>query len=390
MVNALERDNFYQFGYEKFGPFLMGFTEWLHTSAENDGVEKLFFFSRDGFVMQKAFQKLQGISKCTIADSYAYFSRKSLRTALLWTCKDYKESLKYLSVSRYISIAAILDYYGFDDEERCDISKDMNLDLTQEVSYDSLVENSDIQAVYQVLQKDIHDKSSLHYEYLREYVLQLDMCGKFGIVDIGWYGNMQLYLEEFFNLADISVEMYGYYVGICPRAVTDMKLRGYLYSPENLKLRKRTLCFFGVWERLFQSKEGSTIGYERRDGQIVPLLDLYEYEDCLHISSTIDSLQLGAFDYVNTHRQNSLSFSDAVTPLLRFGAFPTGNEVEMFQDFYNVDGNRIYYLPQKRLHQYTMGEFLHALSNSVWKPGFMKAAFRLPLPYYWVYAWMRR
>ena len=76
--------------------------------------------------------------------------------------------------------------------------------------------------------------------------------------------------------------------------------------------------------------------------------------------------------------------------LIQFGKTPDLRRLALFRSFYNTDGTRVYYLPQKNIFRYKPGEFAHALSNSPWKTGFMRAAFRLPFPYYLIYDWLKK
>lgn len=39
-------------------------------------------------------------------------------------------------------------------------------------------------------------------------------------------------------------------------------------------------------------------------------------------------------------------------------------------------------MSQKKLVQYKPRELMHALSNSVWKTGFLKSVFKIPFPYF--------
>ena len=45
--------SYYQFGWNCFGPFLLGFTKWLDLKLKNDKITKIYFFSRDGYWMAR-------------------------------------------------------------------------------------------------------------------------------------------------------------------------------------------------------------------------------------------------------------------------------------------------------------------------------------------------
>ena len=77
-------------------------------------------------------------------------------------------------------------------------------------------------------------------------------------------------------------------------------------------------------------------------------------------------------------------------PLLRFGRKPSLADTKLFSFFYNTDGSKAYYTSQKPLYRYRPKELIRALSDSPWKTGFMKSAFKVPLPYYTVYRLMKK
>lgn len=64
---------YYKFGKEYFGPFLLGFTKWLDKNIRNTKVNKIFFFSRDGYMMKKAFDEISELSN---QSTYVYFREK--------------------------------------------------------------------------------------------------------------------------------------------------------------------------------------------------------------------------------------------------------------------------------------------------------------------------
>lgn len=81
----------YQIGYEVFGPLLYGYTCWLINKLEENRIKKVFFFSRDGYIMQKAFN----ILKPDFKNSYFYASRRSIVTALLQCDNKLEEMIRH-------------------------------------------------------------------------------------------------------------------------------------------------------------------------------------------------------------------------------------------------------------------------------------------------------
>ena len=387
-----ERSEYYNFGFEYFGPFLYGFTTWLSRRLNEEKLQNVFFFSRDGYMMQKAFELLQPDFPKT---KYVYFSRKSLRQSLLWKCGTFEESLKYLTYENFISVGRLLDYYGFSEAERGQIAALHSLDLTEDLPWSTLSENDTARAVYELVKDRMAEKSREQYSLLSDYLTQIDMRGEVAIVDIGWIGSMQYALEEFARESGLSLNIHGFYVGMSPENPITGSAEGYLYNKGDLTLRKSLLCFFGGLEKLFQSLEGSTDGYEREHGKVIPVTAAYEYADDTRVQEFIREWQQGALDFVAAMKDNRKAarvadFRDWAMPLVEFGKNPPLWGVELFSFFYNVDGTKQYFVAQKPLWKYKPRELVHDLSNSVWKTGFMKSVMRVPGPYYKIYDLLRK
>ena len=385
-MNAKE---YYSFGQNVFGPFLYGFVRWLKKELTDRGYQKVFFFSRDGYMMQKAFDI---INDTDIVTKYVYFSRKCLRQPLLYTCDGFEDSLRYLSWERYISIGKLLEYYGFDASERKQLAETGRFSLDTAMPYDEVKSDQLAQRLYEDNKDEINRRSREQDELLLEYTGQVGMRDKYAIVDIGWHGNMQYYLEQFMRNHDFAVDFEGFYIGILPAVTLATGVHGYVYDTDNPKPYKKMLCFFGVSEKLLQGFEGSTAGYSRKDGEVVPKLMEYEYEGDEQVINAIESWQAGSLEYVKKAKEACELIPDKqlTKPLMKFGMKPKIKDSQLFSFFYNIDGTKVYYTAQKSLLRYRVKELKRALADSPWKTGFMKSAFKLPLPYYWVYRVLKK
>ncbi len=382
-------DDYYRFGWEKFGPFLYGYIRWLRRSIKDSSVDQVFFLARDGFMMKQAFQLIDGDQ---IRCEYMYVSRKSLRQALLWRCGTYEESLRYLTRERFVTLGKLLEYYGFDEKEREEIGEKYKQNLFRDYRYDSLKECSEIRELYTELKTLIDFHSRQQDDLLFKYLQQLNLSGNCAVVDIGWHGSMQYYLEEFLSGHGADIRIHGFYVGILPSEDLRGEADGFLYDRDDQRFRKQVLCFFGGYEKLFQSMEGSVYGYKCEEDRVIPVLNSYEYKGQEKMVSCIAQWQKGAMDFIKKVRLSDPEWSDRdlAMPLVEFGKNPPMKGVKLFSFLYNTDGTKSYYVSRKSLVQYHPKELIHDLSNSVWKTGFMKSVFRLPLPYYYIYSFMRK
>lgn len=389
---AKERSEYYDFGFQYFGPFLYGFTEWLRRRLEEEELSKVFFFSRDGYMMQKAYELLAPEVPKT---KYVYFSRKSLRQSLLWKCDGFRDSLRYLTYENFISVGRLLDYYGFGETEREAIAKQYGYDLKEDLPWATLSENETAASIYSTLEDTINEKSKAQYDLLESYLDTIGMEGHVAIVDIGWIGSMQYALEEFARMSGRDLLVSGFYVGMNPENPISGSAEGYLYNKEDLTLRKSLLCFFGGLEKLFQSLEGSTDGYAWNHGKAVPTLAPYEYEEDPTVQQFIREWQQGALDFIALLKGDKKApviqdLTVYAEPLVAFGKNPPLWGVKLFSFFYNVDGTKQYFVAQKPLWKYRPKELVHDLSNSVWKTGFMKSVLKIPFPYFKIYEFLRK
>lgn len=380
-------NQYYNFGYNKFGPFLYGFSRWLDKNLNKHAYDKVFFFARDGYMMIKA-TKL--ICPNDLGKEYVYFSRKSICQALLYDTNTLEDSLRYISKEKYISYGKLLEYFGFNYKEAKNICLLNEIDIDEELEFTNILNNKTVKKIYSLLKEKINKKSKNQANLLKQYLKQISFKGNIAIVDIGWYGYMQYYLEKFAKMHNIPVHITGYYVGIEQSDNVIGNCYGYVYSKKNLKRKKDLLCCFGLLERLFQSREGSTLGYRLEKNKVVPTLDNYEYKDNKELIQHIKDMQVGALNFVKVNLSNKLENMDLINPLINAGKSPTLSETKLFKDYYLMDGSKIFFIPQKVIYKYSIKEFVHALSNSPWKTGFMKAAFKIDFPYYKIYSLLKK
>lgn len=387
--NPQIRSDYFDFGYTKFGPFLYSYTRWLINEVKNVGCSKIIFFSRDGYMMKKAFDILSGDKMPSI---YAYFSRNSLRHGLICKCTGFKDSLKYLTHQRYTSVGTVLDYLGFDTNERNEISEKYNLSLGMDILTEEISQQEKLCTIYHDYENMILSRSSQQRAMVRQYLTQIGLDKNTAIVDIGWHGSMQYYLEEFLREESIPYKLNGFYVGIYPTVAVSGDLHGFVYDTTDQTYRKQILCFLGVLEKLFQSREGSTIGYSKSDNFVVPVFSNYEYKGNEKAQNAIVEWQRGALDFVRKIDAYNVEYSkeEWIKPLLHFGMYPSLKEVKLFSFLYNDDGKKEFYTAQKPLFRYKANELLHSLSDSPWKTGFMKSVFKIKFPYYEIYKVLRK
>lgn len=379
---------FQQFGYSKFGPFLYAYTKWLYDEIKKKNIKKVYFLARDGYMMKKSFDLFCARNNDSVESFYFYCSRRSLRNALIKDATNYEESLKYYTFRKVSTVEDILEYYDFNNATRKEIALQHNIDLKRNVKFEDLKTDNEIKKIFEQHKEDILNNSKRQYKLVVNYLEQNFLDGSVALVDIGWHGSMQYYLEQICYKANIKAYFTGYYIGNTSFSDVKGDMSGFLFDDDNPAHRAESMCFFGVLEKLFQSREGSTIGYRTKDGKVMPILDKYEYSDNIQIASVIRELQRAALKFVKNQLReagNTFNRDKYIKPLLHFGKYPSLTDTDMFSFFYNVDGHKIFFTSQKELFQYSLSELLNAFRFSPWKTGFMKSLFKIPFPYYLIY-----
>lgn len=399
-------DKYYEFGEKCLGPLLLGYSKWLLENFRKEDIHKVYFFSRDGYLMKQAFDMLPD-SKINIKAFYLEVSRRSLRVPILW--KDYRleNLLTMLTPSMLIPIASVFDAVGLDISDYLPLLDKYGFDRNSVIYRKEFLNNKQLNDLYSELSDDIKEVSLAEYSNLKEYLKEREIEGKFAIVDIGWSGGMQRFLQTTLKEMGINAEIYGYYTGIAnyyKRNISDgvaMNMHGYLFdfmhNPVDKDCRN---CFVGLYEMLFLESKGSVEKYVRNGhGQIEALRYPYEYMvngNLLPEVEYIKSTQKGALDYVKENQSDSIDCIDKLLlcgKLLSEGQNPSFKSIKLFADFRFFDEGEYYKLASPRsLWFYLLhpSDFKIDFLKSRWKTAFLKRLLVVPLPYYNIYKLLKK
>lgn len=392
----IDQNEYYRFGYEKFGMLLWGYSKWLHKSIKNAGIDNVYFFSRDGLIMKKAFDALYN----DVQTHYLEVSRRALRVPILWMNYKLEYVIDMISPSKLVSLSSIFDGVGLNINNYVDLIKKYGFNLNSTFDRKNLLSNKSLNALYSELSIDIENVSKKEYELLIKYINQNKLSGRFAIVDIGWSGGMQRYLIETLNKLGIESEIKGYYIGVadyCKRNITvipSLDLNGYLFdfSHDENAIDKRS-AFVGLFETLFLEQGGSVKNYKEKNGCVVANRLPYEYfengKSTFEYQHVID-VQKGALDFIKGlgNIDIELSADTLFTGLSETGLRPRQQDIKMFGDFRFFDEGEIQYLakPQNILfYLFNLKTLKTDFLSSRWKIGFMKRLFRIELPYEKIY-----
>ena len=383
-----EKGNYYKTGFCCFGPVLYGFVQWLHDQV---GRYRIFFFSRDGFIIKKAYESIYQ----NVDSDYLYVSRRSLSVPLLWKYSDWKEIFGFITMTRYFSLRTFLERLGLDPDRYVIRAKEFGLDAEDVFQQASVQTDNKLKKFYTAIRTDVIENSQKEFTALCNYFREKKFVGDVAVVDIGWNGSMQKCLAELMRLADIHVTMHGYYFGI-RKQISETSMQGYIYDPKHMQYETSLSFMQGLFESFFLSQEGSTKKYEIKDNIAKPILYTPEYVETDKEFKALKAVQSGALEFCRLFSESILADhavrkEDFLQNFLAFGTDPSIEEAEWFGDFAFYDTNMVYMAKPGRLSDYLINpkSFLRDFSYAVWKAAFLKRLFRFSVPYCKIYSLLK-
>ena len=391
-TSPVGESKYYRFGYEKFGMFLWGCSKWLHKSVKDSDIKDVYFFSRDGLIMKKAFDALYN----DVQTHYLEVSRRSLRVPILWMNYELPHVINMISPSKLVSLTTIFDGVGLDINNYRSLIEKYSFTVDSTFDRKELLENKSLNDLYSELGADIESVSKKEYELLVKYIEQNHLSGKFAIVDIGWSGGMQRYLIETLNKLGIDTNIKGYYIGVADyykrniEVVPNLDLNGYLFDFLHDKDAKdKRSAFVGLFETLFLEQGGSVENYRLENENVTANRLPYEYlengKPTFEYRKVMD-IQRGALDFIKRFGDMDLNVSadTLYEGLSETGLKPKKADIDMFADFRFFDeGETLYLAKPKSIFYYIfhVGNLKRDFLSSRWKIGFMKRLFKIGLPY---------
>lgn len=191
------------YGYCVYGPLLEKFLIWLYYNSRKDGIDKLLFFARDGYFLEKDYKIVSQLLDDGYKQDWCYLPI-SRRLIYMATMKS-EDDLKRVVAFPYVGTFA--DYM----KSRFEITV---TDATSEYNDRQINAVGDSQNILKWIQpyKDkIMEQAKRERENYLDYLksdgdMQAEVS--YGTVDLGYYGTNQYYLQR---LTGIKTKGYCFY-----------------------------------------------------------------------------------------------------------------------------------------------------------------------------------
>jgi len=386
-------DIYFSFGYEILGPILVGFSYWLYNNLKNEKYNKVFFFSRDGYMMKKAFDQL--FPNASVETKYLYVSRRSIRIPLISKHPSFENVTELVIGKKYFDLNYFFANIGLDINIYKKYFTSLKIDPNRLITKEEFLTNPIYKNLFYILQKDLIKMSESELVNLTGYLRQEGFYGDVAIVDIGWKGSIQTYLSKLFP--DLNIK--GYYIGLNSSAYNKENMYGYLFYPKRKDDFQSELfkSFLGFFEILFLALEGSTEKFVYDGKKYEPILREYELANDPENLRKIQDIQLGSLKFIEDVNKSNLNIhiftKEAVyNDLLIIGRKPKNKHVELFGDFIFYDSKVSYFARPKNFLNYVFNvkQLKKDFLDSAWKIGFLKRLLKLYLPYDKIYDFLKK
>lgn len=215
----------YNLGYSLTGPLLVSFAQWLIQQARADGIERLYFLSREGKPIKQIYDYWNEGEKELPISEYLVISRRTAGLAAISTLEDIFDIARTIYFPNTIE-SFLHTRYGLrlSDVRWNQLTQALNIERTTIIS----VQNRQIEHLVPLLQNveeeiiaRVQSERLALFRYLDEKGLNRD--AKQAVVDVGYGGSVQGYLNKL-----LSQKLHGYYMMTDERSAKVIETYGVL------------------------------------------------------------------------------------------------------------------------------------------------------------------
>lgn len=196
-------DNSEVYGYCVYGPLLEKFLIWLYSNSRKDGIDKLLFFARDGYFLEKDYRIVAELLDDGYKQDWCYLpiSRRLIYMASMENKEDFKRVVEFPYVGTFA------DYM----KSRFEITVTDETSEYNDRQINAVGDSKNILKWIQPYKEMIMQEAKAERENYLKYLetdgdMQKEIC--YGTVDLGYYGTNQYYLQR---LTDIKAKGYCFY-----------------------------------------------------------------------------------------------------------------------------------------------------------------------------------
>ena len=307
------------YGYCVYGPLLEKFLIWLYYNSRKDGIDKLLFFARDGYFLEKDYKIVSQLLDDGYKQDWCYLPI-SRRLIYMATMKS-EDDLKRVVAFPYVGTFA--DYM----KSRFEITV---TDATSEYNDRQINAVGDSQNILKWIQpyKDkIMEQAKRERENYLDYLksdgdMQAEVS--YGTVDLGYYGTNQYYLQR---LTGIKTKGYCFYACLAKDNVYTNDISMYAcfqygddYTAEKSFARKKNMyieTFITAPHGMIRYIDNQGKMICKPDGKSQEYFDIKEKVNCGAVDFIVDYMNIyktvltvNSMEYIKLMQDRRESFED--------------------------------------------------------------------------------
>lgn len=265
-----------------FGPVLLSFVSWVLKEASMTGKRRLYFLSRDGWLMYRMAKRLCRTGEVYASDGSSVECRYLYASRYAWRIPEQhligEKSLERICRGgMHVTFIDMMQRAGLTEEEGKNIAKL----VCPERDMEEALPWSEIQRLRIPLSRcrefrELADnRSRSRYHAVIAYLSQEGLFEEvpYALVDSGWIGTMQESLQHLLESSGYRGRIDGYYFGLyrVPEGASRQHFHAFYFGPEEGIWRK-TLFSNCLFECVFTAPHGMTEGYKNINGLWSPCL----------------------------------------------------------------------------------------------------------------------
>lgn len=302
-----------------FSVFMQGLQERLQRqAAAGQGVDKLLFVARDGFLFQRMYQLAGG----EIPSEYVYLSRRVITAAATAEGLSHAQAIVAFYNPKQRGLESLCKVYGLPQAELKPFALQYGFTNFAEPIHDwqdtrllRFLANPKVQQI-------VRASGQQHRKLLQRYLQQVGFFGqqRVALIDIGWNGTVQKFLQQAFAERADFPRLQGFYFAFVPKLYADLAdaeaYEGIVHDARRGNACERIPAEFEeIFEQGARSPEATTLGYCEMAGRIMPVLkadDAPDRQAELACNPLVAQLQAGVLQHWEHFR--------AVQPLLGYSS----------------------------------------------------------------------
>ena len=264
-------------GYQYAGPILFNYVWWVLYTAKKDNIKTLYFIARDGYPLYNIANIIINKFSLGIKCKYLYCSRKSLILPSL--INNYEDELYNLTkYSTKCSLSILLDRINASEQDKTEIYLDVtnnlfNIDMNEQLSIDNHRKLQNYLLNSNIYIEILKNNAKTNYDYTIGYLKQEGLFdeNKVYIVDLGWAGSIQKFLNKIVKTVNPNLDIFAFYFGtLNSKYLNDNNTiyKSWYFSKGN-NIKHNVFFSINLMEMISTAPHGSAISYEK-------LNDIYE------------------------------------------------------------------------------------------------------------------